>query len=58
MVSVIVLVLRSLFVHQVSLAVPDQLLGVVERRRVQRVSVDQTHQVLPVVLPVGTQEFC
>lgn len=55
MVSVIVLVLSSLCVPLVSLAGPNQLLEVVEQSGVQRVSVYQTHQVLPVVLPAGTQ---
>lgn len=57
MVSVIVLVLSFLCVHLVSLAGPSQLMDVVEQSGVQRVSVYQTHQVLPVVLPAGTKTF-
>ncbi len=56
-VGVVVLVLPSLRVHLVSLAGSVQLVGVVEQSRVQRVSIDQTHQVLPVVLPADTHIF-
>lgn len=54
-VGVVVLVC-ALLVHLVPLAGPDQLVGVVEQSRVQRVGVDQTHQVLFVVLPAGTHD--
>lgn len=55
-VGVVVLVVSALLVHLVPLAGPDQLLGVVELSWVQRVGVDQTHQVLFVVLPAGTHD--
>lgn len=55
-VGVVVLVVSALLLHLVPLAGPDQLLGVVEQSRVQRVGVDQTHQVLFVVLPAGTHD--
>lgn len=57
MVSVVFLIFTSLYVHLVSLTGPNQLLDVVEQRRIQRVGVDQTDQVLPVVSPEGTQTF-
>lgn len=53
-VGVVIVVVSALLLHLVPLAGPDQLLGVVEQSRVQRVAVDQTHQVLFVVLPAGT----
>lgn len=48
-VSVVVLVVEFLDVDLVSLTGRGQLLKIVEHCRVQRVNVDQTHQVLPVV---------
>ena len=54
-VGVGVLVLSLLRVHLVPLAGPGQLLGVVEEGGVQRVSVDQAHQIFPVVLPAKTR---
>lgn len=50
-IHILFLVVSSLRVHLVPLTGPGQLLGVVQQSRVQRVSVDQTDQVLPVVLP-------
>lgn len=58
MVGVLLLVLSSLCVHLVSLTGSNQLVGLVEQSRVQRVSVDQTDQVLSVVLPAGTGQRC
>lgn len=55
-VGVVILVVSVLLLHLVPLAGPDQLLGVVEQSWVQRVGVDQTHQVLFVVLPAGTHD--
>lgn len=50
-IHILLLVVSSLRVHLVPLTGPGQLLGVVQQSRVQRVSVDQADQVLPVVLP-------
>lgn len=55
MVSVVFLIFTSLRVRLVPFTGPNQLLDVVEQCRVQRVGVNQTHQVLPVVLPARTQ---
>lgn len=55
LVSVVFLRLSSLHVHLVSLTGPNQLLVVVEQRWIQGMGIDQTHQVLPVVPPEGTQ---
>lgn len=52
----VVILVSALLLHLVPLAGPDQLLGVVEQSRVQRVGVDQTHQVFFVVLPAGTHD--
>lgn len=49
-VGVVVLVVGPLVLHLVPLAGADQLVPVVEQRRVQGVAVDQAHEVLPVVL--------
>lgn len=57
MEGVVVLVVSSLHVHLVPLTGPNQLVGVVQQSRVQRVSVDQTDQVLPVVLPTQSHIF-
>lgn len=54
LVSVVLLALSSLYVHLVPLTGPNHLVEVVDQSRVQRVSVYQAHQVLPVVLTVGT----
>lgn len=54
-VSVVFLIFTSQRVHLVSLTGPNQLLDVVEQRRIQRVGVDQADQILPVVPPEGTQ---
>lgn len=55
MVSVVFLIFTPLWVRLVPFTGPNQLLDVVEQCRVQRVGVNQTHQVLPVVLPARTQ---
>lgn len=55
MVGVVFLIFTSLWVRLVSFTGPNQLLDVVEQCRIQRVGVNQTHQVLPVVLPARTQ---
>lgn len=55
MVSVVFLIFSSLRVHLIPLTGPNQLLDVVEQRRVQRVGVNQADQVLPVVPPEGRQ---
>lgn len=49
--DVLVLVPPPLSVHQVALAGPDDLAGLVEGGGVQGVGVDEAHQVLLVVLP-------
>lgn len=54
LVSVVLLALSSLYVHLVPLTGANHLVEVVDQSRVQRVSVYQAHQVLPVVLTVGT----
>lgn len=54
-VNVVFLIFTSLHVHLVSLTGSNQLLDVVEQRRIQRVGVNQTDQVLSVVPPEGTQ---
>lgn len=53
-VGVVVLIVSFVGVHLVALTGSTHFLGVVQRRRVQAVGVDQTHQVLPVVFPVDT----
>lgn len=55
-VGVVILVVRSLPVHLVPVTGHAQLMEVVQGGGVQGVSINQTHQVLFVVLPVHKQE--
>lgn len=55
MVGVVVFVVGPLRVHVVAFAGSDQVVGVVEKRGVQRVGVDQTDQVLSVVFAAQSE---